>query len=277
MMSLQNKIGFSVLLSIYIKEDSNHFNESFTSIWDQQSLKPNEIVLVKDGPLTPALDAIIAHWKDKLGDTLIVSTLDENVGTGRAKNHGLNLCNYEYVAIMDTDDICTPDRFEKQINFLKENPDIVVLGGQLQEFQRSKKNIIAERKVPLSHQEILDLSHRRSPINHATVIFHKEKIIHIGSYHHHILMEDYNLWIRVLANGYKTANLPETLLLVRSDGIYGRRRGINYIKSEWQLFQLKRSLKFQSTPMAFYLFLIRGLPRLLPAYFLQNIYKLLRK
>lgn len=105
MKSLKSNPEFSVLLSIYSKENPLHFNEALVSIWDEQTLKPDEIVLIKDGPLTPELEQVIDKWKDKLKDKFIVSALEKNEGTGRAKNYGLQLCNYDYVAIMDADDM----------------------------------------------------------------------------------------------------------------------------------------------------------------------------
>lgn len=268
---------FSVLLSIYHKELSLYLNEAFISIWDTQSLRPSEIVLVQDGPLTPELDEVIVQWQAKLGPVLKVIPLAQNIGLGKALNEGLKHCSYNWVFRMDTDDICMPDRFEKQVSYIIDHPEVTLLSGQIEEFEGKTSNIVAKRVVPLTHEEILKYAQVRSPFNHATIAMKKEIIEHLGKYQHHLLMEDYNLWIRVLANGYKTANLPDTLLLVRSDGMHGRRRGMNYIKSEWQLFQLKRSLKFQSTPKAFCLFLVRGLPRLLPASLLQSVYKLLRQ
>lgn len=269
---------FSVLLSIYSKENPLHFNEALTSIWDNQTLKPDEIVLIKDGPLTSELEQVIDKWKDKLKDKLIVSALKKNEGTGRAKNYGLQLCNYDYVAIMDADDISTPDRFEKQINYLKEHPEIVVLGGQLQEFTNEKDNVTAQRTVPLTYSEIIAYGKKRSPVNHPTSIYKRNEILKIGGYQHHLLMEDYNLWVRALAHGYHTENLPDVLLYQRvSNGMHGRRRGLQYIKSEWQLFKLKRNLKFQSFLPAFSLFIIRSSVRLLPASLLQKVYNLIRK
>lgn len=269
--------NFSVLSSIYHKEKDLYFDECMQSIWINQSVKPSEMVLVKDGTLTPELEYIISQWQEKLGSLLKVITFTQNIGLGKALNEGFNHCSHDWIFRMDTDDICTPDRFEKQLSYIQTHPEIALLGGQIEEFIGTPNNITAKRKVPTQQAEILQYAQKRSPFNHPTIAYSKDVIEKIGKYQHHLLMEDYNLWIRVLAAGYQTANLPDTLLYMRTDNMHGRRRGINYIKSEWQLFQLKRSLKFQSTPKAFFLFLMRGLPRLLPASILQSIYKLLRK
>ena len=122
---------FSALSSIYHKENPVHFDACMQSIWDKQTLKPTEIILVEDGPLTSDLDSIIAMWKAKLGDVLHIIKLPENVGTGKAKNIGLQACNYEVVCIVDTDDIYVSDRFEKQVNFLEQHQDVVIVGGQI--------------------------------------------------------------------------------------------------------------------------------------------------
>ena len=270
-------MDFSVLLSIYYKESANSLNQALTSIWDKQTLKPTEIILVKDGKLPPELNHCIEEWKAKLNNHLKVIPLQHNVGLGKALNEGLKHCQYEWVMRMDTDDIATPDRFEKQIKFITNHPDIVLIGGQIQEFKGTPENITVQRLVPTTSENINEYAKKRAPFNHPTVAYRKDIIQNIGGYQHHLLMEDYNLWLRLLAAGYKTANLSDTLLYMRTDDMHGRRRGLKYIKSEWQLFQLKRELKFQPTISAFIFFIARALPRLLPASALQFLYKILRK
>lgn len=268
---------FSVLISIYYKENSQYFSDAIESIWDSQSIKPSEIVLVKDGTLTSELDSVIANWKAKLKDVLVVIPLEKNVGLGNALNEGLKHCSNDWVFRMDTDDICVFDRFEKQLEFIEKNPDIVLLGGQIEEFKTTPDNITGIRSVPTDSQGIYNFSQKRSPFNHPTVAYRKSIIAKLGAYQHHLLMEDYNLWIRVIANGYKVANLLDTLLYMRTDGMHGRRRGLVYIKSEWQLYKLKTDLKFQSKFQAFTLFFVRSTVRLLPTSLLEKFYKLLRK
>jgi glycosyltransferase involved in cell wall biosynthesis len=124
---------FSVLLSLYTKENPLYFNQAISSIWDEQTLKPNQIVLVKDGPLTPELDQAIDEWGKKLGDILTIVALPENIGLGAALNEGLKYCKYDLVARMDTDDISLPERFEKQISFMANNPDIAVSSTWIEE------------------------------------------------------------------------------------------------------------------------------------------------
>jgi glycosyltransferase involved in cell wall biosynthesis len=104
---------FSVLMSIYYKEEVQNFNRAMQSVWDEQTVKPNEVVLVEDGPLTDELYQAIEEWKERLANTLKVVSLTENVGVGAAKNIGIEMCSCELIAVMDTDDVSLPKRFEK--------------------------------------------------------------------------------------------------------------------------------------------------------------------
>lgn len=270
-------INFSILMSIYYKESPEYFETCMQSLWYEQFLKPNEIVLVKDGLLTEALEAVIEKWKAELKDILKIVQLEENVGLGNALNIGLTHCSNEWVFRMDTDDICTPDRFEKQISFIRKNPEISILSGQIKEFDGSLENITGIKAVPLSHDEILKFLRTRNPFNHMAIAYKKSVIESVGGYQHHLYMEDYNLWLRVLSAGFRSANLEDTLVLVRAgNDMVKRRKGKIYIDSEWQLFKLKTSLGYQPTPMALLIFTARSIPRLLPTSILTKVYSKLR-
>lgn len=264
---------FSALSSIYHKESPEHFDACMQSIWDKQTLKPTEIILVEDGPLTSELDHVIAMWKTKLGDVLQIIKLPENVGTGKAKNIGLQACNYEIVCIVDTDDIYVSDRFEKQVKFLEQHQDVVIVGGQILEFEEDISNPSGKREVPLSHQDLINYAQRQSPFNNMTIAYRKSKILGVGGYQHHYWMEDYNLFLRVIAKGYQINNLPDVLVYARIDnGMHGRRKGFKYIKSEKQLLDLKKQLKIQSPFYATIYFIVRSTFRLMPANLLGKIY-----
>lgn len=124
---------FSVLLSLYKKEKCQYLSKAMASIWSNQLLKPNQIVLVKDGLLTPELDAEVERWQAELGEVLTVVSLPSNVGLGAALNHGLLYCKYELVARMDTDDISLPDRFKLQVAFMAVNQGVAVSSGFIEE------------------------------------------------------------------------------------------------------------------------------------------------
>lgn len=266
-------MNFSILLSLYHKEKPEYLYQCFESIWLQQLLKPTEVVLVLDGPVGGELTACIQKWQSKMGNVLKIIALPQNVGLGKALNEGLKHCTYDWVFRMDTDDICKLDRFEKQIKFIKKYPKVALFGGQILEFndQPSDANIL--KSVPVNHSDIVDTAQKRCPFNHMTVAYKKSVIQAVGGYQHHHFMEDYNLWLRVIAAGHQVANLPDVLLYARvGNGMHSRRKGFEYIKSEKQLLDLKKQLKLQKPIHANMLFLIRSAFRLVPSSVLGKIY-----
>ncbi|RKG33170.1 glycosyltransferase [Acinetobacter guerrae] len=272
-------MNFTVLLSLYDKEKPLFLDQSFESIWNNQSIRPPEIVLVLDGPIGNLLQQKLDDWKSIIGMQLKVIPLLQNVGLGKALNEGLKHCSNEWVFRMDTDDICTSDRFEKQITFIEENPEIVLFSGQVMEFDQDILDSNILKAVPVSFKEIRKFAQTRCPFNHMTVAYRKSIIEKLGGYQHHLFMEDYNLWLRVIGAGYTVGNHPDVLLYARvGNGMHARRKGFEYIKSEKQLRDLKKQLKLQSPIHANIWFLARSLFRLLPASLLGKIYNMfLRK
>lgn len=265
---------FSVLMSIYDKEKPQYLDECILSLWDNQTIKPSEIILVKDGKLTSELENIILVWQEKLGSDLKIVALEQNVGLGKALNAGLQQCRHEWVFRMDTDDIATPDRFQKQMDFMQKNSDIVLFGGQVLEFDENQGQADTLKAVPLEDDKIKQFSQKRNPFNHMTVAYKKDIILKLGGYQHHLFMEDYNLWLRVIGAGYKVANLSDVLVYARvGNGMHARRRGWQYIQSEKQLFKLKVKLGIQRTIPALGILLMRCVVRLLPATIIQKIYR----
>ena len=144
---------FSVLLSLYIKEQPSHLRKSLDSLFSQ-TLLPAEIILVKDGKLTPELNAVVSDYVQHYS-ILKVITLDMNQGLGKALNEGLKHCSYDLVARMDTDDIAKTNRFEKQLEILKNQPEIDIISSWIDEFEGDITQIISTRKVPEFHGDIL--------------------------------------------------------------------------------------------------------------------------
>ena len=266
-------MNFSVLISIYHKELPEYFNICMQSIWKDQSIPPNEIVLVLDGPISEELSQCVTKWQQIIGKPLKVIPLSQNVGLGKALNKGLEHCSNEWVFRMDTDDICKPDRFEKQIQFIKENPQVVLFSGQILEFNENPSDADTLKYVPTEHTDIVKFAQKRSPFNHMTVAYKKSVIDAVGGYQHHLFMEDYNLWLRVIGAGYRVGNHSDILLYARvGNGMHARRKGLEYVNSELQLLKLKKELKLQDPIRANILFLLRSSFRLLPSSLLGKIY-----
>lgn len=227
---------FSVLMSVYIKENPKFLKEALESIIENQTVKPDEVVLVKDGKLTAELDAVIKKYEENYKSIFKIISLEENVGLGKALNIGLQHCSFEFVARMDTDDISVNTRFEKQIKVLKENPDLDLVGSNIAEFFSSKEKIEFTRKVPQSNESIVKMAKKRNPVNHVTVIFKKSSVIKAGGYKHLLYAEDYYLWIRMLAKECKFYNIDEELVLVRTGyDMFKRRSNRKQISGWWKL------------------------------------------
>lgn len=262
-------------MSLYYKEQEPYLIACLKSL-EQQTIKANEIILVFDGTISKNLEAIVHNFAEKL--PLVIVRLSQNVGLGRALNEGLKHCSNEWVFRMDTDDICLPTRFEKQVNFICQNPNVVLLSGQVEEFDETMTESIGIKQVPINNDEIRASILRRNPFNHMAVAYKKSVIEQVGGYQHHLYMEDYNLWLRVIAKKYDVYNLPDVLVNVRSgSAMYTRRKGWEYIRSEYQLAKLKKELKLQSLFSSSMFFVLRSLPRLLPKSLLGKVYKKLRK
>ncbi len=267
---------FSVLISVYYKENPEFFKQSLDSIFTQ-TLTPDEVVLVEDGDLTNELYVVIDTYCAKYPELKIVK-LEKNSGLGVALNEGLKYCSYDLVARMDTDDISSKDRFEKQIKYFNEHPEIALLSGYIEEFDNVPTESVSVRRVPCEYLQIKSFLKKRNAFNHMAVMFRKNAVMDSGGYQHVPYLEDHDLWIRMIQKGYLAANLPDILVKARIGAdMIGRRHGLGYARHE--LYFLKRQLKTHFiTKMEFCILVILRIPvRLLPKFLLSFIYKVLRK
>ena len=226
---MEERGQFSVLISLYKKENPDWLREAFDSVF-AQTVQPSEIVLVKDGPLTTELDAIICEYATTFPIFTIVVN-ETNLGLGLALQKGVLACSNEIIARMDTDDIIPPQRFEKQLAKIEEGYDVVSCWSQL--FIGERNNIIAVKTRPEKHEDIVKLAHRRSPICHAAAFMRKSAVLKAGNYMHRQYYEDYNLWVRMIQSGAKFYNVQEVLYDVRTTEEQLRRRGgWVYLKNE---------------------------------------------
>ena len=224
---------FSVCTSVYKNDKPEYVKVSLDSMMVNQSIKPNEIVLVQDGPVPTDLSALIFEYKKIYGNYFNIIRLSENKGLGNALRLGVENAKYDIIARMDSDDICSPDRFKKQLAYLETHPKCDIVGGQITEFIDSPENIVGKREVPCSNEEIYKFMRSRCALNHPTVMFKKKAVLDAGNYQDWFWNEDYYLWIRMMEQGCVFANLPDVLVNMRS-GLdqYGRRGGKKYFDSE---------------------------------------------
>lgn len=253
---------FSVLMSLYVKENPEALDVALQSLADQ-TRPADEIVIVLDGPVLPAHQAVLDSHSASL--PLKIVPLPQNVGLARALAAGLAKCSHEWVARFDTDDWSRPDRFATQFAFLAENPSVVLLGSWIGEFDQNPQIVSRVRELPLSHEAIVKYGQRRNPFNHMTVVFRRSVVQEVGGYQHLSLMEDYWLWVRILQAGYRAANLPGLLVHARAGlPMIARRGGVDYFKSEVAAQMRFWRIGFVPAATALTNCMLRSIPRLLP-------------
>lgn len=235
-------LNFSVLISVYKGERSEYLKEALLSIYNQTYLA-NEVLIVADGMLTQELYCVINEFLSIYQGARLLQ-LPTNLGLGLALNEGVKECKYEVIARMDSDDIIPSDRFEKQLQLVKEGYDVVSCWSSI--FINDINNVIAIKKRPSNHSDIEKLAHRRSPVCHAACMYKKIAVINAGNYVHRLYYEDYHLWVRMILNGSKFYNIQESLYFVRTtnEQVY-RRGGLRYLMNELNVF-------FEFYKMGFY-------------------------
>lgn len=267
---------FSVLMSLYYKERPDYLRQSLDSVFNQ-TLPPDEVIMVEDGPLTDELYRVLDEY-GSIHPELKRIPLPVNGGLGKALNEGLKHCSHELVARMDTDDVCFPNRFEQQIRFMQANPQIDISSAWLAEFQNDITDVKSIKKVPETHKEIACYIKSRNPLNHPCVIFHKTAVENVGGYKHFPLFEDWYLWARMMKNGAVFANLQTSLLYFRtSPEMFMRRGGFKYAKDsalfQWTLHKLGLISSINALKAS----IMRGMVYILPNNIRALIYsKLLR-
>jgi glycosyltransferase involved in cell wall biosynthesis len=229
---------FSICICVYKKDNEIYFQEALESIVNQ-SLIPNEIVLVVDGKIENNLQNIIDNFTKICEDKKVefnVTYLEQNVGHGKARKISIENAKYELIALMDADDICRYNRFEKQIRKFQEDDTLSIVGGQIVEIIHDNKKEVGQRIVPIEDKDIKEYLKKRCPFNQMTVMFKKQDVINVGNYIDFFHNEDYYLWVRMYLAGYKFYNLQDTLVDVRiNEEFYNRRGGIKYFLSEFRL------------------------------------------
>lgn len=232
---------FSVLMSVYKGEKIDNFKASMDSVLNQ-TLKANEIILIRDGVVYPELQNIIDVYVEN-HPTISYYPFDENKGLGEALKFGVQNARNSLILRMDTDDIAVEDRFEKQVSFFESHPEVDVCGGQILEFVDDYHKPISKRSVPLRHEEIVKFIKKRNPFNHMTVAFKRESVLNAGNYRDLFYLEDYYLWCRMLNNGAIFANIDDVLVNARvGEDMYMRRGGYKYFKSWKKLEKYKLSV-----------------------------------
>jgi glycosyltransferase involved in cell wall biosynthesis len=265
-------MNFSVLTSIYHATKPEELNCCLKNLV-RQKLKPAQIVLVRDGPVQPAIEKCIEKYAIDLPFEHLKYI--DNRGLGAALQDGLHACAHDIVARVDSDDRSLPERFALQTAYLEDRPDISVVGSWMSEhYERGNQSSTHIRKTPLEPSSIARYARRRNPLNHPTVMFRKSHVLSSGGYQPCLMFEDYFLWVRMLTQGYRLANMSTILVETQVDPTYFiRRGGIAYLRHELTLLGKFRQLGFFSR-LDSTVFVLTRLPmRLIPVSFRKYLYR----
>jgi len=227
--------GFTVLMAVYRGDDPILLKKAIESVMSN-SLIPNSLLMVIDGPLTMDLNLVLKGYKtDQFKRTIKIIRLNENVGLAKALNIGLNCVSDRWVVRADADDINVPTRFSTLASAILSNPEIQMFGSDILEIDENGEPI-GVRSVPKTQSEIAKYIKRRNPFNHMSVAYQKDIILAAGGYPNIFLREDYGLWIKLLKNNIKMMNIEAQLVLVTSGkNLFIRRGGLKYAFAEYQL------------------------------------------
>jgi len=234
-MSIKTHTPFSVAISVYKSDDPKFFDRALFSITEMQTIKPDEIVLVVDGPVCEELNRVIEKY-EHLYSIFHIIRLEKNGGLGNALKIAVENSKYDLIARMDSDDVSLPTRFEQQLKYFEEYPEVDIVGGDITEFIGDESDIVGKRVVPKTNEEIREYMKKRCALNHVSVMYKRDAVQGAGGYQDWFCNEDYYLWIRMWLNHAVFANTGSILVNVRvGEEMYSRRGGKRYYNSEKKL------------------------------------------
>jgi glycosyltransferase involved in cell wall biosynthesis len=261
-----------VLMPVYHKETPTNLRQCLESL-AFQARPADEIVIVEDGPLGKPLNAIIAAYTRDL--PIVSLPLPANIGVGPALRAGLGVCQGEYVARMDSDDICFSNRFQKQVEFLDLNRSVDVVGSAIEEFGRDPNVPCTIRIMPASGRALRRFAEHRNPLNHMTTMFRRESVVAAGSYQPCPGFEDYHLWARMLMRGQCLHNMENIFVYVRCDnGMQSRRGGFAYLKRDVAFQLILHKMGLITAPLCVRNIAMRAPFRLAPTFVRSIFYNL---
>jgi hypothetical protein len=253
----------SVLLPVWAGDDPDHLADAFRSTVQEQTRRPDEVVIVRDGPVPAALAERLAGLAGSSPVPVQVVELERNVGLGMALDAGLARCRHDVVARMDADDISLPHRFEVQVPIIEAGADIV--GSGLLEFGEHPDDVVGTRTPPTRPEDIRVRARFADPFNHPTVVYRRSKVRGVGGYTDFALMEDYLLWAKMIMAGARVANVAEPLVMYRvGAGAYARRGGLRQLRAELAIQRRFRRIGFTTRGQCLRNVAVRGGYRLVP-------------
>lgn len=266
-----NKHGISVLMAVCASDEKDLFERALVSIWDSQTRRPDQIVLVQDGVISPDVYRVIEKWKGRCDVCLHHIVLEKNMGLAFALNSGIEHCNFNYIARMDSDDYSYPERFSMQFDFLEASPEIAVVGTFVEEDNGIDENLV--RRLPTKHEDLVKFSQKRNPLSHPSVMMRRSSVSDAGGYPALRKCQDFALWGKMMSQGYRFANIDRVLVKMTAGNEMMARRGLKYWINEIKLFRYLYSIGFISRYRFWKNTLGRSTVRIPPIFVRKLMYK----
>jgi glycosyltransferase involved in cell wall biosynthesis len=262
----------SLLLPVWAGDRPDFLVDAFRSSVDAQTRRPDQVVIVRDGPVPAALAERITELAASSPVPVDVVELEHNVGLGPALDAGLAACRHDVVARMDADDISLPQRFAVQMPVIESGVDVV--GSALLEFGDDPDDVVGSRTVPTEPAEIVRRARFATPFNHPTVVYRRPLVTGVGGYGDFAKMEDYLLWAKLIVADARVANVAEPLVKYRvGAGAYARRGGLALLRAEVALQGHFRALGFTTRRQYLRNLAVRGGYRLVPEGLRRSAYR----
>lgn len=266
---------YSVLMSVYKKEKPEYLKQAIDSML-KQTVLTDDFVLVCDGPLTKELDKLIGDYTIKYPSLFHIIRIPANKGLGNALSIGICQCQNNLIARMDSDDISLPHRCQQQLDAFNRNFKLHIVSGSVAEFSDYSGKTTSIKRLPMNSEEIKSYAKFRCPFNHPCVMYKKEAVIKAGNYQSDSMLEDYDLWVRMLMNGCNGFNISEILLNMRAGKkMYSRRGSLKYLKGMTRFRLHMRRIHFITTFEFVYSWIFHAIICILPTDLRLYIYGLL--
>jgi glycosyltransferase involved in cell wall biosynthesis len=262
---------FALLVSVYDGDRPDYVRRALHSAVDDQTVRPDQVIIVRDGPVRDELAACLADITGHCQVPVTFIALEHNGGLGPALNEGLSASKFDVVARMDADDVAMPHRFEVQMPLIQ---DADIVGSGLLEFVTDTDEVVGRRVPPVDPDHIARYARMHDPFNHPTVVYRRRAVLAAGGYTSLPLMEDYSLFARMIQTGARTRNVAEPLVYYRvGESAFKRRGGLALLRSELAL--QREFLRSGFTSPAGYLrnVLVRGGYRLVPWWLRRAVYR----
>jgi glycosyltransferase involved in cell wall biosynthesis len=262
---------FSLLVPVYDGDRPDHIRRAMRSAVDDQTVRPDQVVIVRDGPVRDELARCLDELQRASPVPVTFVPLRTNRGLGPALDQGVAASWFDVIARMDADDVSMPHRFEVELPLIAE-ADIV--GAGLYEFVEDTNEIVGQRVPPTGPARIRRYARMHDPFNHPTVVYRREAVLAAGGYGDLPLMEDYALFARMLAGGARPVNVAEPLVFYRvGEEAFRRRGGARLLRSELRLQREFLRRGFTSPPEYLRNVIVRGGYRLVPWWLRRAVYR----